>query len=355
MKNVKNLTKRLWQIPEIRGIGSLGFLRYATKALALGRILLITQWFSPAEMGVYGVALLILAIAEVTTETGVNVILLKHPEKLKNYIHTAWLVSLLRGGLIAIAIVLLIQPLTHFFETPSLPGLLLWCALVAAMKGVINPAVISFQQNLEFGKETLYRSPLQILDLASGLFFAWWWQDVAGLIVGLLVAAVVEVVTSFWIFSLRPNIRLARWQQLAQLYKETRTIIVNGIVQYFTEHSDDILIGRLLGPAALGIYQTAYKLVSAVTFDLASIIGQALYPIYAARVDQPVLLRKTFTQSTAIFYLLMIPVSLVVLIFPRELTSLLLGEEWALVGTILPLMFLLTCLRKFKIKIRRKR
>ena len=339
MQSLKNVTKRLWLIPEIRGVGSLGFLRYATKALALGRILILTRWFTPEEMGVYGVALLILAIAEVTTETGVNVILLKHPEKLKSYIHTAWLVSIVRGGLIAVAILLLAQPLSGFFEPPTLPALLMICALAAAIKGFINPAVISFQQNLEFGKETLYRTPLQVFDLVAGLVLAWIMQDVLGLLLGLVLASVMEVLSSFWIFTLRPRLTLAKWSQLAQLYRETRTIVVNGVVQYFTEHSDDLLIGRLLGPAALGVYQTAYKLVSAITIDLAAVVGQALYPIYAANAEKPKAVRKSFPPSTSLFFPAMIPVAIALLIFPQQITRLLFGPEWGMVGTILPILF----------------
>jgi O-antigen/teichoic acid export membrane protein len=340
MKSVKQFTHKLWGIPEIRGIGSLGFLRYATKALALGRLLIVTRWFSPAEMGALGAALLILAIAEITTETGVNFILMKHPEKLKSYIHTAWLVSLLRGIMIAGVILALIPTLQRFFETPLLGSLLGLCALAALIKGAINPAIITYQQTLQFGKETLFRTPLQLLELVSGLFLAWWLQSVSGLLLGLIVAASAEVLTSFWLFKLRPNLLLARWSQLIELYKETRAIVANGIIQYFTEHSDDILIGRLLGPAALGVYQTAYKLVSAITTDLATVISQALFPILVSRANDQKHLRKTLVRTSSMFGLVMLPVAILLLVFPRQITALLLGPEWELVGVVLPWLFI---------------
>ncbi len=339
MSSVKVFGSRLWSIPEIRGVSSLALLRYGTKALALGRLLLVTRWFSPAEMGVYGAALLVLAIAEVTTETGVNVILLKHPKKLLEYIHTAWAVSLVRGAVIALGILVFSHLISSFFDSAAILPLLWFCAAAAAIKGAINPAVISFQQKLEFGKETLYRTPLQILDLLSGLFFAWWWQDVSGLLFGMLIGAVAEVVSSFIIFTLRPNLLKARWKQLTALYKETRVIIVNGIVQYLTEHSDDLLVGRLLGPAALGIYQTAYKLCSAVSIDLASIISQALYPIYAARLDDPQKLAQTFWRTNLFFGLMLLLPFVGVVLWSQTVIELLLGPEWREVGIILPWMF----------------
>lgn len=333
-------TRQLWMVPEIRGVGSLVTLKYATKAFALVRLAVITRWLSPADLGGFGLAILVFAVAEIVTETGVNMTLLKHPNRLKTYIHTAWVVSMVRGVLIAAAILALAVPLQQFFSVAELPFLLQLCALTAVIRGAINPAVITFQQELQFGRETLYRVPLQIIDLLVGFLFAWWWQSAAGLIVGLMVAAVVEVISSFMIFSQRPNLLLARWDQVKSLYRETRAIILNGIAHYLTEHSDDLLIGRLLGSSALGLYQTAYKIISAVTMDLAAVSVQALYPIYAKRLNSSEGIARTFWRSFATFLIAVVPFGVAFMIFPAQLTNLVFGAEWQGIAPILPWLFI---------------
>lgn len=264
-----------------RGISSLTILRYATKILSLGRLALVARFLGPTELGVYGLSLLVMAVSEVLTETGVNLVLLKDPKRLANYIHTAWAVSLVRGVLIAIFVLGSAQVLPAIYETPSLKSFLLLSALIPLIRGAINPAIILFQQRLQFEKEAFLRVFLQLIDLGAGLVLAWWWQSAMGLIAGIAVSVTVEVVISFLLFSERPVLTKVRWSQLRELYAESKFIVGNGVVYYFTEHLDDFLVGKLLGPAGLGLYQTAYKLASAVTMDVGSTVGQALYPVLA--------------------------------------------------------------------------
>lgn len=338
--SLRSLVHSAWGVPEIRGLGSLGFLRYSTKALGLGRLILITRWLSPASMGVYGLALLVLAVTEVVTETGVNVALLKHPNRLAKYIHTAWAVSIARGLIIAACMVAFSPFLQSFFALPELHTLLLWCAAIAAVKGLINPAVISFHQNLQFGKETLFRVPLQLIDLLSGLFLSWLWGSATGLLAGICIGACCEVLFSFVVFPQRPNLRLARWSALVGLYKETRVIVVNGIVSYLNEHADDILIGRLLGPLALGLYQTAYKLVSALTLDVVNVLGAAIYPILAGRQENRKEFRQTYVRALLGLSLTLIAVSVIFVGIPNQIVQLLFAPEWHPVGELLPWLFL---------------
>lgn len=335
----KDLVSEFWGVPEIRGLGSLGFLRYSTKALGLGRLILITRWLSPADMGSYGLALLILAVTEVVTETGVNIALLKHPDRLKKYIHTAWAVSILRGTVIAVLMMILAPVLSRFFAVTQLTNLLVWCALIALLKGFINPAIVTFHQNLQFGRETLYRVPLQLVDLGVGLVMSWWWGSAAGLLVGILAGATVEVLSSFVIFKQWPNLLLARWQDLVSLYRETRVIVANGIVSYLNEHADDILIGRLLGPVALGFYQTGYKLVSSVTIDVANIGGAALYPILAQRHNNSKEFRATYLRAVVGLVVVLLSVAVIFVGFADLVVQTLFAAEWQPVAQLLPWLF----------------
>lgn len=332
---------------EVRAVGSLGFLRYLTKGLSLLRLLILARFLSPGELGVFGLAVLVLAVSEVVTETGVNVILLKNPDRLKHYIHTAWAVSLARGGVIAAVILTLSGVVSSFFNTPQLLPYLWICALIALIKGCINPAIISFQQELRFEREALYRLPLQVTDLVVGLIFAWIWQSSIGLLVGLLAAACAEAVSSFLVFQQRPNLFKARWSELVGLYKETRVLVVNGIVNYLNEHTDDFLIGKVLGPVALGFYQTGYKFVSAVTIDFSQIIGWALLPVFAQRSGSIKNLRKTFWGALGGLCLVLVPIAVVSFTLAEPLVRVGLGEAWLPVAPVIPWLFLAAASKSF--------
>lgn len=331
----------------LRGISALSFMRYFTKFLTLARLAIVARVLGPEQLGLFGLAILVISITEVFTETGVNIVLLKNPKKFTAYYDTAWVVSLVRGTLISLGILALTPFLTTFYDQSTLRTFLLVAATIPFFRGFINPAVVLFQQRLQFEKESAFRIFLQIIDLGLGLVLALWWQNGLGLLVGVLGAVITEVIASFLIFPERPRWQRAQWKKVIALYKESKFIIGNGIIHYLTENIDDFLIGKLLGFSALGLYQTAYKLASAATMDFASIIGQTLYPIYARMITKKESVRQLLFRSNLFMIGVFLLAAVPFLAGTEPLVRLILGPEWLATVPLVRILFLAGVFKAF--------
>jgi len=336
-----------WQLPFLRGFFSFSASRYSTKFLVLIRLAIVARFLGPRELGLFGLATMVVAVAEVFTETGINLVLLKHPDKLKNYIHTAWAISIIRGVLITLAILSLSPLVSTFYRDDQLVFYLQVAALIPLIRGFINPAVISFQQELHFGKESLLRTSLQLVDILSGLALVLITGSGLGLIIGLVLSASVELVASFWIFKLWPNLKKVQFSLVKQLYAETRFIIGYGILNYLTEHADDFLIGRLLGTTGLGLYQTAYKWASAATIDIGYILGQTVYPIYARDLQQKRSIFRMWKISTLSMSAIFTAAGIVLLVFTEPFVRLILGEDWLSTVPAIRILFFAGVIKAF--------
>jgi len=89
-------------------------LRAATRALAFIKTVILARILVPSQFGAYGVALLVLGFLEVMTETGVNVLLIQEKET-DRYVNSAWIVSIIRGIIISLVIILLTPFIVKFF------------------------------------------------------------------------------------------------------------------------------------------------------------------------------------------------------------------------------------------------
>ena len=332
--------KRFSRSPVLRGISFITALKYVTKAMILARLAIIGRLVGPTEIGWYQLALLVVAISEVFTETGVNIVLLKHPKKLEEYIHTAWVVSFIRGTLICAAIVVASPWLSHFFGNSALTSFLPLSATIPFIRGWINPAIITFQQELRFGNESLFRLGLQTIDVIVGFAFAWMMQSALGLIVGILVSALCEVVFSFMAFPKIPNPLKAKFSQLVGLYQETKVIVGNGILHYLTENIDDFLIGKWLGATSLGLYHTAYRITSTFTNDFGSNVGQILYPVYARLHQDKKPVKPLFQKSTIGTLSLYALISIPFFFISDPLIRFFFGAEWAGAIPLVRILFL---------------
>src|SRR3989344_3910848 len=146
----------------VRGVSWMGVLRASTRSLTFVKIVVLARFLSPNEFGLFGIAMLALAFLEIITETGINIFLIQEKADLKEYNNTAWVVSILRGVLMSLALFLFTPYIASFFNSPGAIQLLYLTSLVPLVRGFINPAVVRFQKELLFNKEFSLR--LALLD-----------------------------------------------------------------------------------------------------------------------------------------------------------------------------------------------
>src|SRR3989344_5394415 len=114
----------------IKGVSWIATLRIATRIITLLRTVLLARLLVPSQFGVFGIASLILAFFEVLTETGVNVFLIQQKKDIKEYIDSAWIVSIIRGAVLSLSIVLLAPFIASFFSSQESHGVILFIAII---------------------------------------------------------------------------------------------------------------------------------------------------------------------------------------------------------------------------------
>src|SRR3972149_2980539 len=144
----------------LRGLGWMTALRGVIRGLAIVKVAILARILIPSQFGTYGIALLVLGLLEMLTETGINVFLIQEKDALEEYLDSSWAVSILRGIIISLAILALIPFVVWFFGSPQVTNLLYLIAGVGFIRGFINPMSVKFQKSLEFKKEFSFQSVL---------------------------------------------------------------------------------------------------------------------------------------------------------------------------------------------------
>src|SRR3990170_4262875 len=89
-----------------KGVSWMAALRGVNRGLGILRIGILARLLTPEQFGVFGIGLLVLGFLEITTETGINVFLIQERQQLDKYLNSAWVVSIIRGVLISILLII---------------------------------------------------------------------------------------------------------------------------------------------------------------------------------------------------------------------------------------------------------
>lgn len=318
----------------LTGIYWMSMQRASTRALSFLKIIILARILTPTQFGVFSIATLVLSFLEIVTETGINVFLIQEKDDINEYINTAWVVSIFRGLIISVFLLILSDPIAFFFHVPESKNLLYAIGIVPLIRGFINPSIVKLQKNLKFKQEFYYRFLTFSFDALIAIVMGVILKDPIALIIGFVAGVILEVVLSFIIVSPYPKFTF-NTIQLKEIISRGKWLTGAGIFQYLFRESDDIVIGRVLGSYQLGLYDNAYKIATLPISEVGDVVGKVTLPVFARIADDRKRLRVAFMKTTFGVSTAVIPFCIVLVLFPREIINVLLGANWLEAATAL--------------------
>lgn len=311
----------------IHALSWMGALRFGAKLLAFFKILILARILTPLQFGIFGIASLVLGFLEIITETGINVVLIQEKDSLEKHISSSWIVSIVRGFFLSLIIFLLAPVISKFFNNPSAVNILYLTAIVPLIRGFINPAEIKFQKSLDFKQEFIFKGILISVEVITAITLGFLTRSEFSLIWGLIAGAMAEVFISLLFISPKPKF-LFNLNSFKLVVKKGIWITFAGIFNYIFQHGDDIVVGKFLGIYPLGLYQQAYKISSLPVSEMSEIFQKVTFPYYTKYSSNIKKLKSVFLKTFLGTFVLVIPFGILIILFPYQTVSILLGKNW---------------------------
>lgn len=328
----------------LRGLGWAGALRVFVKLLSLAKLAVLARVLTPEAFGQFGIAVLALSFFETVTETGVNQVLIYSERKLKDLLDSAWIVSIVRGVAIAILIGLSAFPLSWYFHDAHVFPLVFLIAVAPFVRGFVNPMIVTFVKELDFRREFLFRSASAIVDVVAAVTIGILTHSPVAFVGAIVLSATTDVILSFVLFTIRPRFRFLK-TYLSEIVGYGKWVTLTGIGSWFSSELDDMIVGRLYGVGALGIYQAGYKISTLPVTEIAGTVNQVSFPVLSKSRRDSRTFRRIFWSSFLISNAIGAGVASLLLLFPELLVRLLLGADWLPVIPVIRILALFGVLR----------
>jgi PST family polysaccharide transporter len=116
-------------------------------------------------------------------------------------------------------------------------------------------------------------------------------------------------------------------------------LTAHGMVGYLANNLDNILIGRLWGGSALGVYSTSYGIMMRPISLAGYGVGEAAIPALSRAADSPSELKATFRRMFELTCLLGLPICMAGALWTEDIVLGLLGNQWVDAIPVLRLLF----------------
>jgi PST family polysaccharide transporter len=99
-------------------------------------------------------------------------------------------------------------------------------------------------------------------------------------------------------------------------------------VNYFIRRADDLVIGSTLGPAALGIYSLAYRILLFPRNAISGVLSSVMFPILCRVQDDDAQLARVYLRMCSAVALIASPIMLGIAAVAAPFVEVVLGDQW---------------------------
>jgi O-antigen/teichoic acid export membrane protein len=307
----------------------------ASKAVAVASTLILARMLGREAFGVAAYALTFTSLLEVLRGLGIGQALIFFPRDDRRTQTAFWL--LVANGVLLAAVVLAVAPAAGvFFRDPRAPGVLRPLALYFPLLAVGQVFDIELRKDLRFGRRfgpELARSLAKaVVGVGLAALGAGYWSLVVAHVAGsaAFTAALWAVVP--W----RPRLVFDR-AEAGRLYHYGKHLVVVSLLVVVALRADQLVIGRYLGPAALGVYTIALAL-PALLFQGSAGLSQVLFPAYARLERDPARLRRAALRTLRLAAAVFVPAGVGIGLLAEPLILVGFGPQWREAIALLPWM-----------------
>lgn len=330
----------------IKGVKWTSFSSVVGAGTQLLQLVILTWYLSPEDFGLMTLALVAIGFSQIFLDMGVSNAIIHKQEISKKELDTLYLLNIGSGFLIFSMLFLLAPFLAAFYEEPELKTVVRWVSL----SFIIQP----------FGQQflVLLKKELQFNEIAK--------RDVVSKSISLIVAVVLAV-QGWGVYSLVFANISASFASTALLlfvgikyhrpsfffkFSLVKQSITFGLYQmgenfinYFNTQFDSILIGKLLGVEALGIYDIAKNLAMRPAMVINPIITQVTFPLLSKMQNDIDSVKVTYLKTTRYLASINFPIYIFICAFAEPLILLLFGDKWLAAVPILRILSLYGMIR----------
>ena len=247
-----------------------------------------------------------------------------------------WL-NLAMGGALALLATAAAPLLAAFYAEPRL----FWMTVVLGTNFIFSGASVQhralLQRDMRFGTLALIDVLAILASVAAaiglGLAGSGHWALVAMVIVQPAVMVLGVWLAARWI----PGMP-TRHAGIRSMVMYGGAVTLNNFIVYVAYNADKVLIGRVWGAEALGIYGRAYQLINLPIDNLNSTIGLVAFPALARMQDDAVRLGRYFLGGYSLFLAAVVPLTIECALFADDVVLVVLGAKWIETASIFRLL-----------------
>ena len=328
------------QITKSQVIGGLkwsGISQVFTQAIAFGFGIVLARLLSPRDYGLIGMVLVFTGFATIFVDMGLGSALVQRKQLEEKHINTVFFINIVAGTFLTLLMFFSAPYIAAFYNEPKLKAITQVLSVNFFLGSLISVQRALLTKSLDFKKlskvdigTTLLASTISVTLAILGYGV---WSIVCQYIATRVLTAVIVWRLSKW--KPRPYFRRDAFRQLLGY---SSNLVGFEMLNYWVRNLDNLLIGRYISSAALGIYTRAYSLMLLPITQITTVISKVMFPALSAIQDDKAKVKQIYLRAINMISFITFPLMIGLFVVSDYFIVTVYGSKWQEVIPILQLL-----------------
>ncbi|WP_138432119.1 MOP flippase family protein [Fodinibius saliphilus] len=321
----------------LSGVSWTATARVVQQLIRFGVIVLLTRLLTPEAFGLIGMIIVITGFVELFSDAGFGAALIQKKNIEERHLSSIFWINVLIGTFLTLIVGASASLVADFYGEPALVNLTRFIALQFFIGSLNTVQQSLLQRKMNFKKLTIVQISTQVISggIAVGMAltgFGVWslaWQSLITVGSNSVLLWVLSPWRPKWIYD---------GKAVKDLLKFSSNLLGFKIINYWSRSADDLLIGRFVGSAGLGIYTRAYSTMLLPISQVTNVLQQVMFPALSKIQDDIQRVKRIYLQANRIIALISMPMMCGLFVVAEPFVISVFGSQWEEVVPVLQIL-----------------
>jgi O-antigen/teichoic acid export membrane protein len=314
-----------------RWIGAIQLSKIGAQLLT---IVVLSRLLQPSEFGLVALASAISGFALLFRDFGTGPALIQKSDLDEATQSAAYWLNIGLGVGLGLVLLIAAPLMALLMDAPALTGLL---AVLACTFPIAGASIVR-QVLLERANRFAVVARIEIVALAVGftvaVIAALAGAGAYSLVLQTLTITALTALQAYFASGWKPS-RTWSPAHMRGLWRFSRDMLAFNLVNYFARNADSLIIGKVLGPASLGVYSLAYRTMLFPLQNLTFVATRALFPVMSRKQTEPQEVASMYLRSISVITFFTAPLMAGLFVLREPFVDAVFGSSWGAAASVI--------------------
>jgi PST family polysaccharide transporter len=289
--------------------------------MALARLL------TPRQIGVFAMVAVVTRFLEVFREMGFGTVIVQRENIRDTEISGLFWLNAAVGVALASVVAICAPLIARFYDEPEVTAITLGVAVAFLLGSLSVQHQALLRRQMRFGVMNTVQLVATALGTACALLMAYWnwgtWSLVGKAVTNATLLTIGYFLATRWV----PGKPMAL-AKLGSLVRFGRNVTGFNLVNFLSRNADNLIVGKIFGPQALGAYDRAYEVMNLCVRQVVGPASSVAVPALSRLAAEPDTYRSAYLRTLDKVLLVTTPLAALLLGAPDVVIFIALGDQW---------------------------